>query len=160
MKDLQVYYKNKQISTVSTIKFLGLIIDSTLSWKQHINSIIPKLNKTCFAIRLVKPYMTETLRTIYFSYFHSVLIYGIVFWGNSVHSQHIFKIKKRMIRLINNCGLRDSCGCVFKEMGILTLYSQYLYSLLIFVAKNRDLFKANTDFHSICTRLRPMITCR
>jgi hypothetical protein len=94
----------------------------------------------------------ETLRMIYFSYFHSVLIYGIIFWGNSVHSQHIFKIKKRMIRLIANLGLRDSCHCVFKQLGILPLYSQYLYSLIIFVAKNRDLFKANTDFHSISTR--------
>jgi len=56
-----------------------IIIDSTLSWKQHIDSIIPKPNKACFAIRLVKPYMTlKTLRTIYFSYFHSVLIYGII----------------------------------------------------------------------------------
>jgi len=113
----------------------------------------PKLNNACFAIRLVKPYMTlETLRTIYFSYFHSVLIHGIIFWGNSVHSQHIFKIQKRMIRLITNLGVKDSCRCLFKELGTLPLYLQYLYSLLIFVAKNKDLFKANTDFHSISTR--------
>jgi hypothetical protein len=57
-----------------------------------------------------------------------------------------------MIRLITNFGLRDSCRCVFKELGILSLYSQYLYSLLIFVAKNRGVLKANTDFHSISTR--------
>ena len=62
IKDLQVHYENKQITTVRTIKFLGLIIDSTLSWKQHIDSIIPKLNKACFAIRLVKPYTTYDIR--------------------------------------------------------------------------------------------------
>ena len=55
--DLEVYHENKQITTVSTVIFLGLIIDSTLSWKQHIDSIIPKLNRACFAIRQVKPYM-------------------------------------------------------------------------------------------------------
>ena len=153
IKDLQIRHENKQITTVNTIKFLGLIIDSTLSWKQHIESIIPKLNKACFAIRLVKPYMTlETLRMIYFSYFHSVLMYGIIFWGNSAHSQHIFKIQKRMIRVITGLGVKDSCRGAFKELGILPLYSQYLYSLLIFVAKNRDLFKVNSDIHSISTR--------
>jgi hypothetical protein len=40
INDLQVYYENKQITTVRTIIFLGLIIDSTLSLKQHIDSII------------------------------------------------------------------------------------------------------------------------
>jgi hypothetical protein len=95
---------------------------------------------------------SETLRMIYFSYFHSVLMYGIIFWGNSVHGQYIFKIQKRMIRLITNLGVKESCRCVFKELGILPFYSQYLYSLLMFVAKNRDLFKANADFHSISMR--------
>ena len=59
-----------------------------------------------------------------------------------------------MIRLIANLGVRDSCRCVFKELGILALYSQYLYSLLMFVAKNRDLFQANTDVHSFGTRYK------
>ena len=88
---------------------------------------------TCFAIRQVKPYMAlEALKTIYFSYFSSIVTYGIIFWGNSVHSQYIFKIQKRMIRFIANLGVRDSCRCVFKELGFLPLYSQYLYSLLMF----------------------------
>ena len=47
-----------------------------------------------------------------------------------------------------------SCSCAFKEMGILPLYSQYLYSPIMFVAKNRDLFYANTDVHTFGTRYR------
>jgi len=139
IRNLEVHYENKQLTPVNTIKFLGLIIDSTLSWKQHIDSMIPRLNRACFAIRQIKPYMAvEALKMIYFSYFHSILTYGIVFWGNSVNSQYIFKIQKRVIRLIANLGVRDSCHCAFKELGILPLYSQYLYSLIMFVAKNRD----------------------
>jgi hypothetical protein len=119
IRNLEVHYKNKQMTAVSTIKFLGLIIDSTLSWKQHIDSMIPRLNRACFAIRQTKPYMAvEALKMIYFSYFHSILTYGIVFWGNLVNSQYIFKIQKRVIRLIANLGVRDSCHCAFKELGI------------------------------------------
>jgi len=63
--DLEVRYENKQITAVNNIKFFGLLIDSSLSWKQHIDSIIPKLNRACFAIRRVKPYMAlEALKTI------------------------------------------------------------------------------------------------
>jgi hypothetical protein len=32
------------------------------------------------------------------------------------------------------------------------LYSQYIFSLLIFVVKNRDLFRLNSDIHNIGTR--------
>jgi len=42
----------------------------------------------------------------------------------------------------------------FKELGILPFYSQYLYSLLIFIAKNRGLFQANINFHSVNTRYK------
>ena len=150
VNDLRVLPEDKQIGEVQTIKFLGLKIDSILSWRQHIDSIIPKLNKACFAIRLVKPFMSlEVTRAIYFAYFHTVLSCGIIFWGNSVHRKHIFKIQKRIIRLITNSGIRDSCRDLFKILEILPFYSQYLYSLLTLVAKHRDLFKANADFHSI-----------
>jgi hypothetical protein len=155
-----------------------------MSWKQHIDRIIPKLNKACFAIRLVKPNMTlETLKTIYFSYFHLVLMYGIIFWDNSVHSQYIFKIKKRMIRLITNLGVRDSCRCVFKELGIYHFIPNtyipysclwvkteiYLKPTLTFIPSARDItiistynqliWKYSSEEFSF-QELRPTITCR
>jgi hypothetical protein len=48
--------------------------------------------------------------------------YGIMFWGNSSH--HIFKMQKRVIRIIIGYGYRESCGELFKELKILTLSSQ------------------------------------
>jgi len=45
--DFQISYENKQITKAQNIKFLGIIIDSNLSWK-HFDDIIPKLNKACF----------------------------------------------------------------------------------------------------------------
>jgi hypothetical protein len=152
--DIQISFENKQISKAQNIKFLGIIIDSSLSWKQHIDDIIHKLNEECFAIRSIKLFMSlEAMRSIYFSYFHSILSYGSIFWGNSVHSKYIFKIQKRTIRVITNSGIRDSCRDLFKKkLQILPLYFQYIYSLLMFVVKNRDLFKLNSDIRKISTR--------
>jgi hypothetical protein len=105
------------------------------------------------SVRSVKPFMSlEVMRLIYFSYFHSVLLYRIIFWGNSVHSKFIFKIQKRTIRVITNSWVRDSCHDLFKKLQILPLYSQYVYSLLMFVVKNKDLFELNSDIHKISTR--------
>ena len=126
--DFQISYENKQITKAQTIKFLRITIDSNSSCKQHIDDIIPKLSKACFAIRSIKPFMSlEVMRLIYFSYFYSVLSYGIIFCDNSIHSKYIFKIKKRTIRVITNSGIRDSCQDLFKKTADpASLYSQYI----------------------------------
>jgi len=89
----------------------------------------------------------DVLRTIYFSYVHSFMLYGIVFWGISHHSNSIFKIQKRIIRIITNTGRHDSCHRLYKQLQILPLPSQYIFSLLVFVIKNRDLFLSNSEIH-------------
>jgi len=94
----------------------------------------------------------NVLRTVYFSYFHSVMSYGVIFWGNSHLSNNIFKIQKRIIRIITNKGKRDSCRDSYKQLQILTLPSQNIFSLLIFVAKYRDLFLSNSEIHDVNTR--------
>ena len=50
-----------------------------------------------------------------------------------------------------NSSSRSSCRELFKELQILTLHSQYIYSLLTFVIKNRYLLKSNSDVHNLTT---------
>jgi hypothetical protein len=94
----------------------------------------------------------ESLRMIYFSYFHTVMSYGIIFWGNSAHSINTFKLQKRIVRIITNSGNRVSCRHLFRKLDILPFYSQYLLSLLIFVIDNISLFKTNLELYEINTR--------
>jgi hypothetical protein len=146
--DIHINYDSDQIVNASNTKFLGLIIDNTLSWKGHVDWRMSKLGSACYAIRAVKLYMAQgTLRMIYFSYFHSVMTYGLVFWGNSLHSIHIFRI-----RIITNCGSRDSCRELFKKMEILPLQSQFIFSLLFFVVNNKDQFRSNSEIYGRNTR--------
>ena len=46
---------------------------------------------------------------------------------------------------------RDSCQTMFSKLGILTLYSQYIFSALIFVVKHKDIFTFNVELHKINT---------
>jgi hypothetical protein len=58
-----------------------------------------------------------------------------------------------MLRIITNSGNRETCRELFKNLKILPLYSQYMFSLLLFVVKkNTDQFKSNEEIHSINTR--------
>jgi hypothetical protein len=49
-------------------------------------------------------------------------------------------------------GYRESCRNLFKELGTLPLRSQYIYSLMMFVIKNREKFVINKDYHELKTR--------
>jgi len=93
----------------------------------------------------------DTLSTVYFPYFHSNLFYGIIFWGNSAYSSDIFKIQKRIIRIILNTRNRDSCCQLYKKLKTLPLKSQFIFSLLLFIAKNRFIwikFRFSSDLHT------------
>jgi len=127
------------IKETKNIKFLGLDIGCSLSWKDHIEQMMFKLGTACYAIRYVKHFMSkDTLRTTYFSYFHSILSYGIIYWGNCAYSYNIFKIQKRIIIIIMNARNRDAGHRFFKNLKLLPLKSQYNFYLLLFAAKNRD----------------------
>jgi hypothetical protein len=85
--DIQIMIENKHISTVKETKFLGLVIDNTLSWKGHIDCIISKLSSACYVMRTVKPYVSHsTLKIIYvilllFSFGHElrIAVLGILY---------------------------------------------------------------------------------
>ena len=75
--------------------------------------------------------------------------YGIIFWCNSHLSDSIFKIQKRIIRVITNSGRHDLCRDFYKKLQILPLPSHYIFSLLVFVNKNRSCFISNSEVHDI-----------
>jgi len=111
------------------------------------------LNSACYIIRSLKSIISlENLRMIYISSVHSIISYGIIFWGNSTYSNTIFKLQTRVIRIMMNAGNRESCHELFKILNILPLYSQYILSLLLFVVKNINMFKSNSVVQSINTR--------
>jgi hypothetical protein len=92
-----IIYKDKKLTIVDSIKFLGLTLDNSLSWKKHIEAIVPKLSAASFAMRIVQTFLfLDSLKLIYYSYFHSILTCGIIFWGNTPQSNVIFRIKREL----------------------------------------------------------------
>jgi hypothetical protein len=85
-------------------------LDNIISWKKHIEAIIGKLNKACYIIRRTKQYLSsDALKMVYYAFFHSIMSYGLIFWGNTTHSRYIFKLQKRAVRIVVGAGNTDSC---------------------------------------------------
>ena len=111
---MQIVNFNSLINNTTSTRFLGLKIDSTLTWREHITDLTPNINKARYVIRtLVFLRSPEILRMVYFSYFHSIMSYDIIFWGNSHSSINIFKIQKRIIRIMTKSNKHDTCRPLF-----------------------------------------------
>lgn len=146
-------YDNKEIEEVESIKFLGLQLDNKFNWEEHTTELLKRLNKSLFAMRMLSDIGDIKIKKLaYYAYFHSIMSYGIIFWGNSSGQAKVFRAQKRAIRIICGVNSRTSCRGLFKELGILTTASQYIYSLMKFVIKNISFFQTNSSVHGINTR--------
>ena len=88
--------------TLNTI-FLGLQIDNHINWKNDTEKTIPKLGGASYAIRLMVHISNKnTLKSIYYAYFHSIMEYGKIVWCNSTNSGKIFTLQKKIIRIMDH----------------------------------------------------------
>jgi hypothetical protein len=138
---------------VAETKFLGLTIDDTLTWKQHVDTVINRLTSACYALQNMK-YMVSvgTLRLIYFAHVQSSMNYGILFWAGSSYVKKVFILQKKIIRIIMNTQPTESCREIFKKLEIMPFYSQYIYSLFLYIINNKGVFNFNIDIHKYKTR--------
>jgi hypothetical protein len=149
---LAVGYGDKLIKE-TRIKFLDKQIDNLLNWKSYIGQIIPKLSAACFSVRRLFHILNiDTLRMVYFEYFYCVIKYGITFWGNSTDADRVFILQKRIVKIMAGVGSRSSCRSLFKNLAILPVPCQYIFSLMKFVVENQENFQTNSSIHGMDTR--------
>ena len=81
-KKLNFRISGQKIEISDTIKYLGLHLQDTLEWENHLKVIIKKLQRAIGLLSKIRHYVPKwLLRTIYFSLFNSHLIYGCEIWG-------------------------------------------------------------------------------
>ena len=100
---VSIKINNENIERVYSTKFLGVIIDNKLSWKDHINKVKAKLSK-CISILYKCNSLIEisTLRTLYCSLFLPHINYCCEVRGMATDStlRSINMLQKRAIRAI------------------------------------------------------------
>lgn len=144
---------NLSISPTAEVKFLGLVVDSKLTWKTHIQSLISKLSKAVFAVNSVRRNVSfSTALLSYFSYFHSVMSYAIVYWGYSPEVKSVFRLQKRAVRAVFGFCRRTSCKSIFKDSKILTVYAQVILDSCILIHKISNSLTKHSEVHDHNTR--------
>lgn len=101
------------LNRVYVVKDLGVLFDSTLSFRAHYDSIVARANRIAgFILRTTKPFQrTKSVVTLYTSLCRSILEYCSSIWSPcySVHRNRIESVQKRFLRhLCSRHGLRRS----------------------------------------------------
>lgn len=144
-------FNNYPLTLQTETKFLGILLDENISWSKHIDQLCSKLVQSCFAISNLKNNLDKkSLLSVYYALVYSKLSYNIIVWGQSVDTNRIFILQKRILRIIFDKGNRESCRTIFRKENILTLTSIYLLKLLIYIHINRN--KLPMSKHQYATR--------
>ena len=98
--ELQINGNN--IERVTQFNFLGLILESNLSWNKHINHISLKVSKAIGILyRLKSVYPLSVLLTLYNTLVLPYFNYGILTWGSIIkEDHHLHKLQKKAVRII------------------------------------------------------------
>lgn len=113
-----------------------------------------KLSSISYAMRiLTKACTMDALRAVYFAYIHSIIAYGIPFWGNSTKSREIFILQKKILKIIKQIPVRTCSKSIFKDLNILPLPCIYILETVCFIHNNKQFFIQNDTLHTHNTRI-------
>ena len=103
---LNVNCSARSIKIATKVKYLGVIIDNKLKFKDHINFVKTKISRSVSILGKVKNYLDLTsLLKLYYALIHSQINYGLIVWGNT-YSSYLTRLKilrNKAIRIVNNC---------------------------------------------------------
>ena len=105
LRKREIFLDNINITRTNTAKFLGVIIDETLSWKNHINYIKDKISKNIGIIKRLKYKLPEkTLNTLYNTLVFPYLNYCNIIWANNkpTRLKSLLVLQKGAMRVITN----------------------------------------------------------
>lgn len=168
-RNTQIYYNGMKLQQVDTYLYLGVYIDDMMCWKHHINQLKTKLSRIAGVFRRLGQIIPKSLRrSVYFSLFHSSIVYGMVVWSSTTNEQikELQIIQNRAIKNLYQYPKLTSTKTIHSETSILKVED----NITLLLAKQIHATHFNTmhtstklqyqhDVHTHNTRNRDNIRC-
>lgn len=135
------------------MKYLGVFIDETFTWKEQVKYVTNKIRKLIFKFYELRNVLSFTsLKSVYMGLVESILSYGIVVWGSAGTTilKKLEVTQKWIIKIILFKNKRYSTQLVYKDSGFLNLNQLYIKAVIRFMLKSS--FYKNTINHGLNTR--------
>ena len=113
-------------------KYLGIVFDNKLSFKNHIMFLEKKVARLVGIIAKLSYYLpSKSLLTLYYSLVHTNLLYALPIWASTCQT-YLLKLKRlqnKVIRIIAKAPLKSKLTPQYKKYQILKLEDLYLLEI-------------------------------
>ena len=136
--DLKLKLNGKKLVQTSSVKYLGIKIDSNLNWKEQQNSIAIKINKATAILSKMRHYVNHnTLKMVYYSIFESHTNYANIVWGQNIDSSNrLFLIQKKVLRIMHFTDRISHSDPLFSASKIIKIYDKVSIDNCVFISKS------------------------
>ena len=149
---------NQPLESKTSCLFLGVYLDNELKFDEHIKHISKKISKSIGVMyRLSKIVPPKVMKSLYYSFIHSYLVYCNCVWGGTFlcHLNRLNVLHKRVIRLISNSDYLAHTNDIFYNYGLLKLPELHEFRLILYVYKNVNKFSTFDTVTRGSNNLRP-----
>lgn len=125
---LDISYDGNAIERVDVFKYLGVWLDSELKWTEHISRLGAKLAQIAGVFKRICGLVPmDTKRNLYYTLFHSHLVYGILVWGTANKSaiKPLQVIQNKAIKNLFGYSRRTSTAFIHTEHKLLMVENVY-----------------------------------
>lgn len=153
---------NFNIERVEKIKYLGLIIDDKLNWKEHINFVSDKIAPMICALYKNRNYLSKKSKMdIYNAYFLSHFRYLLPVWGNCgvVNFNTVQILQNKVLKILFNYDYLTHTAVLYRELGLNRLDTlleleqcKLMHKIIHKKQKSNNQILFNFNMHTHCTR--------
>ena len=136
--DFDIFYNDNLLKNVTCEKLLGVHIDHTLSWCQQTNKLCSFISSRIGLLTRLKLYIpVKGLCIFYNGYILPLFDYCCTIWGETTNSnlEKLFKLQKRVARIILDAQYDSPSNPLFKELGWLTFHNRIKYHIGVLMHK-------------------------
>ena len=147
---ITISISNTPIDQCNSYKYLGVIFDKNLDWKDHIEYICGKISRSINGLALLRHRTNITvLREVYFALVNSYVRYGILAWGNAsdITLQPLKVLVNKAVRIITFAPFGPlDMDPVYSELKILTVDQTFILEKGKFMHKKEKRFTSNNGW--------------
>ena len=133
------------IKRKSSAKYLGIILDEKLSFKEHTDYVYKSLIKYYGIFNQIKHIINRSIiRQLYFAFIYSRIKYGIEIYGNCAnkHQDKLQVIQNGLLKLLSNNDRRTSTNLIHTDFRLLKVRDIYKVQVMTFVNKCKKIKNA------------------
>lgn len=122
------------LKRVDRVKYLGVIIDDSLSWGPHITSLTCRARKLIYIFKLLRPSADmNVLYTVYNALAQSILSYCITAWGGAPKTSIIKleRAQRAILKVINGKPFRYPTMLLYCESKVLTVRQLFIHQSIL-----------------------------